>query len=70
MAQVYYTDIAPRPIPVMSPEEFYDVMKFQRDHRDPETFHRAADNLMCEILEALGYEEGVNTFRSAYKWYA
>jgi hypothetical protein len=37
---------------------------------NPEESHIDADDLMCEVLEQLGYQEGVKIFRHADKWYA
>ncbi len=37
---------------------------------DPKTFHVEADNLMCDLLEKLGFFLGVKTFREAKKWHA
>jgi hypothetical protein len=37
---------------------------------DPEMDHVRADELLCEVLEQLGYGEGVAVFRDAKKWYA
>lgn len=56
---------------VMSPEEFAREMRetFTKDC-DKEGAHGHANEVMCEILKALGYEEGVKIFRAADKWYA
>lgn len=32
--------------------------------------HIAADNVMCDLLEALGCDRGVRIFRSMDKWYS
>lgn len=37
---------------------------------DPEYVHGEMDDLLCEVLESLGYGEGVEIFRNTYKWYA
>ena len=37
---------------------------------DIEGAHSEADDLMCQLLEELGYEEGVKIFKNAEKWYA
>ncbi len=57
----------------MTPEQFRDRMKeiFAAGARgDREGQHMDADDLMCELLESLGYKEGVEIFRQADKWYA
>lgn len=37
---------------------------------DEEAAHILADNLLCEMLIFLGYEESVAVFGSMTKWYA
>ena len=37
---------------------------------DEETRHIMADDLICEVLESLGYADGVNVFREMPKWYS
>lgn len=37
---------------------------------DVEISHIQMDNLMCDLLESLGYGDGVNIFRDAAKWYS
>ena len=37
---------------------------------DAERFHFEADELLCEVLESLGYELGVQMFREKEKWYS
>lgn len=37
---------------------------------DPEAFHAKADQLLCQVLTDLGYEEGVKIYNSSTKWYA
>ena len=55
----------------MSPAEFLQQMKTVEDGPgDSETFHKVADGLLCEVLESLGYGEGVEVFREMTKWYA
>lgn len=61
---------------VLTPEEFaiamaqiktgvcYDRMYDQEDQ------HFDADELMCNVLRSLGYDEGVDIFDSMPKWYA
>jgi len=55
----------------MTPEEFERRMSriFANDD-DTEANHIKADALLCEVLMQLGYENGVNIFESAHKWYA
>lgn len=37
---------------------------------DVEFCHRRMDDLMCQTLERLGFQEGVKIFRGTGKWYA
>lgn len=65
-------DAAEMPI---CPREFAKRMQKYADelhspHGDMESVHRAADDLMLEVLEALGYGEGTAIFGDMPKWYA
>ena len=56
---------------IFSPTEFEERMKDLATHQDDrEYMHVDMDDLMCEILEKLGYEKGIETFRQTPKWYA
>lgn len=59
---------------VMLPSEFADKMRGATHNAerqwDAEDAHRAMDSIMCDLLISLGYEEGVEIFRSTPKWYA
>ena len=37
---------------------------------DEEAAHRLADDILCDLLESLGYTELVEVFYSIDKWYA
>lgn len=37
---------------------------------DPEVAHRAADQLLCTVLQSLGYGEMVKEWDKIEKWYA
>lgn len=56
----------------MSPEEFTKEMRecFPAEGYDEEGAHSAADHIMCDLLRELGYNEGVEIFEKADKWYA
>ena len=54
----------------MTPEEFAEAMKEIAESDDPECAHSYMDDLMCQFLDDLGYEEGVKIFLDAEKWYA
>ena len=56
---------------IPSPREFEDRMKELASHQsdDREFMHHDMDDLMCDILEAIGYGRGVEIFRQTPKWY-
>lgn len=57
--------------PLYTPEEFADAMRFLRmNEEDTEFLHLSMDELMCRLLISLGYEEGVEIFWDAEKFYA
>lgn len=62
----------PEPEPIMTPDEFCHELSmiFLRYGDDREGSHRAMDRLMCDLLESLGYKEGVEFFRKCNKWYS
>lgn len=60
----------------MSPEEFADKMTKiashvdEFGHFDDEVVHIKADDLMCDLLRSLGYQEGVHIFENLPKYYS
>ena len=56
----------------MTPQEFKEkmVLILPPNIYDKEAAHLEADRLMCEILSALGYGDGVAIFETADLWYA
>jgi hypothetical protein len=56
---------------IKNPKVFADLMrKAFNDYDDVEANHSNADDLMCSLLEELGYTEAVQIFKNGYKWYA
>ena len=58
---------------MITPEEFKEKMiylNYEANHHDAEGPHAMADDLMCEILSDLGYDEGVKLFQDMRRWYA
>ena len=58
-----------------TPDEFLAELKKIKtqcyDHEDDvEKCHIEMDELLCQTLSALGYDEGVNYYRMTPKWYA
>ena len=59
------------PAAAITPEQFAAAMRnIFRGQNDQEGGHLDADELICKLLESLGYGEGVKVFRAADKWYA
>ncbi len=54
----------------MKPEEFKNKMLQLAEKWYPENGHMEADDLLCEVLEELGYQEGISIFRKQDKWYS
>ena len=54
-----------------TPKEFADAMKEIEitEGGDPEVAHGMADDLLCELLDELGYGEGVEIYTNLKKWY-
>jgi hypothetical protein len=55
----------------MTSDEFKSEMEriSQSDDGTSSDPHIAADELMCDLLESLGYGKGVEIFRSITRWY-
>lgn len=59
----------------ITPDEFLAKLKGIKSQRffkedDVEACHVEMDELICETLSSLGYDEGVKFFRTTPKWYA
>ena len=59
----------------MTEEKKNDYLKEMRklvkmSQSDPEEAHYLADEILCEILYELGYDEIVDIFDNIRKWYA
>lgn len=55
---------------VLTPSELAKRMEEYSECEDIETAHYRMDELMLEVLTALGYDKAVQIFRDTYKWYA
>ncbi len=61
---------------ILTPEEFEAEMlslrkKYGEEGEDDEEIvHLKMDELMCDLLTALGYEKGVAVFDGTGKWYS
>lgn len=54
----------------MTPEEFRDKMRFIANISDPERAHYEADDLICCLLDDLGFGAGIEIYEKMEKWYA
>lgn len=56
----------------MTPKEFEKEMKkiIENKSKDTEYVHLKMDELMCKVLEGLGYQKGVSLFKNTERWYA
>ncbi len=56
---------------MISPKEFAEKMRqIAEKGNDEEVCHIEMDDYICEVLRALGYEEGVAIFENTPKWYS
>ena len=55
-----------------TPDEFVEHTKeiFETYKYDTERCHMELDEYISEVMELLGYKEGIRIFRTAPKWYA
>lgn len=51
-------------------EEIIDLLNTKCHTDDCEADHSLADELLCELLAAMGHTELVKTYRAVHKWYA
>jgi len=54
---------------VLTPAQFVRKMMEIDDMKHPDEKHTKADELMCDTLKRLGYEDGVKIFEEMDKWY-
>ena len=53
----------------MTREEALKLLK-EADSYDPERAHQEADDVLCELLKSLGYEDVVKAWDEVSKWYS
>jgi len=51
-------------------EKYLNKLKEKCSSGDIEINHYNADDVLCELLESLGYNEIVTEFKKLEKWYA
>lgn len=56
----------------MNNEQAYEALEQIKDRGtgDPEQSHQEADQILCDLLTQLGYEDVVRMYQSITKWYA
>ncbi|HBL4691963.1 hypothetical protein INP82_16440 [Citrobacter sedlakii] len=54
----------------MNREEAINKLKILQEMRDKEIAHCSADDVICDLLKALGYEDVVKEYDVIDKWYA
>ncbi|WP_313570739.1 hypothetical protein [Pantoea piersonii] len=54
----------------MSREEAITKLHEAAKHWDKEEAHGLADDALCDLLSALGYEDVVEAWKRVPKWYA
>lgn len=61
----------PTPLGIaLRPEAFKNRMLTLSTIGDEERMHQLMDDMMCDVLRSLGYDEGVRIFLDTPKWYA
>ena len=51
-------------------DHYLNVFENNCSSGDIEADHEKADEILCDLLEDLGYQNLVNKFRALKKWYA
>ena len=46
------------------------ALKIEQKHTDFESAHGNADDIICELLKALGFKKVVKEYDKIHKWYA
>ena len=54
----------------MTKEEAIQELKLQQKNGDTEVAHSNADDVLCALLSALGYNDVVAEYHKVNKWYA
>lgn len=54
----------------MTEKKALELLKSLHHEGDYEMAHSEADNILCDLLETLGYKDVVESWRKIGKWYA
>lgn len=49
---------------------YMKMLKEAQENTDTEVAHLDADQVLCDLLEALGYKKVVDAYHKVNKWYA
>lgn len=55
---------------MITKEEFIEQLKELQESDDTECAHCEADDILCELLISLGYQDVVDEYYKINKWYA
>ena len=58
------------PIKPITPEQAVEALRKRASTGDPEQDHARADDVLCDVLESLGYHSLVEQWNKIEKWYA
>lgn len=54
----------------MTRQEAIDALKDEQQSGDTEIAHCSADDVLCDLLKSLGYQDVVDEYDKVKKWYA
>lgn len=54
----------------MNREKVLEALKAAQVNDDTEAAHSDADDVLCDLLISLGYQDVVDEWRAVHKWYA
>ena len=54
----------------MTKEKAIDILRMIQKSHDTEIAHIDADDILCQFLESLGYEDVVSEYQKVDKWFA
>ena len=55
---------------IMTKEKAIETLQMLQQSHDTELAHIDADDVLCELLKSLGYEDVVSEYQKVDKWFA
>jgi len=55
---------------IMNKETAIETLQMLQQSHDTELAHIDADDVLCELLKSLGYEDVVSEYQKVDKWFA